>query len=173
MSDNITFEDRVKFHYFGLGSGRVTIAYQLDSDRDNPIRSVRFGFAFCSPKDLFSKKDFKVPVYGEVFEPKYNKMVKQIVSHTVEKGGRTRAIERLTSNPVELSAYVADGENAVIACIEAMENYCYDQAPSWRDKATYRHTRSGNHEIARDGVKVVITQEGIELHSPWEGVQML
>ncbi len=173
MSDNITFEDRVKFHYFGLGSGRVTIAYKLDSDRDNPIRTVQFGFAFCSPKDFFSKKDYNVPVYGEVFEPKYNKNVKKIVSYTTEKGGRSRALERLGLNPVELSAYVPDGDNAVLCCIEAMENYCYEQAPSWRDKVTYRHTRSGNHEISRDGVKVVLTQEGIELHSPWEGVTML
>lgn len=170
MSDNITFEDRVKFHYFGLGSGRVTVAYQMDNDRESALRCVRFGFAFCSPKDFFSKGDFKVPQYGSVFEPKYNKNVKRIVGYKTEKGGRTRATEMLTGAPFEISVLVMPGDNAVLACLEQIEGFCYEHAPSWKDKATYRFTRSGNHEISRDGVKVVLTREGIELHSPWEGI---
>jgi len=169
MSDQVTFEDRVKFHYFGMGSGRVTVAYQMDNDRNSPTRSVRFGYAFCSPKDFFSKGDYKVPVYGQVFEPKYNKSVKRIVSYTEQKGGRSRAIDMLTNAPCELAVFVQENQNAVLAILEEIENFCYDAAPSWRDKATYRHLRNGNHELARDGVKLVLTKEGIELQTPWEG----
>ena len=173
MSDNITFEDRVKFHYFGLGSGRVTVAYQMDNDRDNDVRTARFGFAFCSPKDFFSKRDYKKPIYGQVFEPKYNKNVKRVVDYKVEKGGRSRATEMLMGAPFELTVSIPEDDNAVLCVLDAIEQFCYEHAPSWRDKATYRFTRSGNHEIARDGIKVVLTKEGIELHTPWEGVEQL
>lgn len=170
MSDQVTFEDRVKFHYFGLGSGRVTVAYQMDNDRSNPVRAVRFGYAFCSPKDFFSKGDYKVPQYAQVFEPKYNKSVKRVVGYKLEKGGRTRSIEMLRNKPVEASVFVIPGDNAVLTVLEQIESYCYEHAPSWKDKATYRFTKSGHHEIARDGSKVVLTKEGIEYHTPWEGV---
>lgn len=170
MSDQITFEDRVKFHYFSLGSGRVTVAYQMDTDRESPYRSARFGFAFCSPKDFFSKGDYKVPVYGQVYDNKLGKNIKRIVSYDVKKGGRTLATEVLNSAPKLAAVLVPDGDNPVISILEEIEDICYEFAPSWRDKAVYRFTRSGNHEITRDGVKVVLTKEGMEMHTPWAGV---
>lgn len=173
MSDKTTFEDRIKFHYFSLGTGRVTVAYQMDSNRNEALRLVKFGFAFCSPKDFFSKKDFKVPTYGNVWSDKFNKNIKTIVGYTVSKGGRSRAVEMLQNVPFTLTARVPEDDNAVLCCLESIEDFCYDRAPSWKDKANYRLTRSGAHEVSRDGVKILVTKEGIEVHTPWDGKEIL
>jgi len=167
MSDNITFEDRVKFKYFEIGSGRATVAYRMDNNRTSNKRFVTFGFAFCSPKDFFSKKDHKVPIYGTVFNETYNKPVKSIVGFTLEKGGRTRAMEMLESNPQTLSFEVTEGENAVLAALEGITHFCYMKAPSWRDKVIYRRTRKGNHELSRDGITVVFDDNGVRMQTPW------
>ena len=173
MSDKTTFEDRIKFHYFSLGTGRVTVAYQMDNNRDADVRQIKFGFAFCSPKDFFSKKDYKVPQYGTKFSEKFNKHVKTIVGYTITKGGRSRAVEMLQNVPFVLTVNVPYDDNAVLCCLESVEDFCYERAPSWKDKANYRLTRSGNHEISRDGVKLLVTKDGIELYTPWEGREIL
>ena len=155
MSDNTTFEDRIKFHYFSLGTGRVTVAYQMDNNRDAAVRHVRFGFSFCSPKDFFSKNDFKVPQYGNVWSDKFNKNIKSVTGYTVTKGGRSRAVDMLQNVPFLLTVNVGD-DNAVLCCLESIEDFCYERAPSWKDKASYRLTRNGSHEVSRDGVKVIV-----------------
>lgn len=173
MTDNTIFEDRIKYHYFGFGTGRVTVAYQMDNNRNNTTRKVKFGFSFCSPKDVFSKRDYKAPVYETFWSETYKKNMERISSFTIVKGGRSRAVEMLQNSPFTLTAKVKENENAVFCCLEDIEHFCYERAPSWKDKASYRKTRRGFHEISRDGGKLLVTKTGIELFTPWGGREVL
>lgn len=50
--ETIREKDKVFYTHFDLGHGVITVAYQLDSDKDE----VRAGFAFCSPTDNFCRQ---------------------------------------------------------------------------------------------------------------------
>lgn len=50
MSDN-----RVKFAYYDVNGGKVTAAFRVLGERNDPVRTVEYACSYCSPLDRFEK----------------------------------------------------------------------------------------------------------------------
>lgn len=153
------FENTIKFNYFGIGAGTATVAFQMDVDRKSKTRTVKFGYALCSPKDRFSKVDIYRTVHGPLKRDENGRPINLHERATekvlVHPGGRTLALtgkRGLYTNPVEIEfVYDPDFDNAVSFAIEQMQNYIYDHAPRWKNKTGIIARKNGHVSLVRDG----------------------
>lgn len=163
--------DEVRYHYSGLGAGHLTLAYKVSGDRNSNVRKVTFGYAFCSPKDRFSKKDVSRTVSKTRWNPETRKVEVLETETVVTPGGRTKALSRFNSEPVTLTVNVADSKSALVEVISTMIEYCYEHAPSWRNKVKHHVSRKGNHSLSIDGFTVRFAEKGseylLQLETPW------
>jgi hypothetical protein len=72
----------VRFRHFEFYDGHITVAYQLDDNRDSEQRYVRAAAAFCSPYDQFTKKKGRLISEGRL---KAGKCVDAIMPVIVEE----------------------------------------------------------------------------------------
>lgn len=82
------YDSRVRFHHFeisGTDGGMGTIAYVMDKNRNQNVRSVRFACSFCAPEDQFSKKKGRVKSYGKLLSEKGHFTMNISIPHQ-EKG---------------------------------------------------------------------------------------
>lgn len=153
------FEKTVKFNYFGIGAGMATIAFQMDTNRESNMRTVKFGYALCSPKDNFSRGDIFKKVYSPLERDERgrptnlgNRKYEKVLVHP---GGRSLALtgkRGLYTNPVELQfSFKKDVENPVSVAIEEMQSYIFDHAPRWKNKTAIISRGNGHVSLYRDG----------------------
>ena len=154
----VEFEQTVKYNYFDIGPGKCTLAYQVSKNRNSRFRSVKFGFAFCSPKDKYSKNDVQVTkvVWSEPpNRDNWDKVTKTLEVVKTIKGGRTLAREMLEFNPIEMELYVPLDRNPIAYMVEQMQNYAFDNGPGWKFKTKLRRFKSGAYELSKDGITLV------------------
>lgn len=48
-------DDRVKFAYYDVNGGKVTAAFKILGNRNDPVRTIQYACSFCSPLDRFEK----------------------------------------------------------------------------------------------------------------------
>lgn len=58
-------QEKVTFLHFGLGRGRVTCALRWNPEN---AAQVEVGMAFCSPKDIFTKKRGRDIASGRLYQ---------------------------------------------------------------------------------------------------------
>lgn len=158
--------DRVKFNYFSIGAGDCTLAYQVDGNKNGLTRKVRFGYAFCSPKDKFAKADVfattlpaierdngKRPVVnGRVLS---NAEIPAFIAslprskRLVVEGGRSRALNRLNTRPIELTVNIPAGDSPTHHILMAMQECAIELAPNWANKVTLRQLSRNIYAVSR------------------------
>lgn len=165
--------DRVKFNYFSLGAGFCTIAYQVDSNRDAPVRTVKFGISYCSPKDTFIKNDTYKKVMAPIpraankrplvnGKPLENKDIPAFLANrkveTVldREGGRTLALNRLEQDPNVLNVEVPKDERPTQALIAAMQDFAVRVAPKWKNQVVMTKLRKNVYHVLRGERSVLL-----------------
>ncbi len=158
---SVEFESVVKFNHFGIGAGNATIAFQMSKDRSGNTRTVRFGYALCSPKDHFSKNDIYKTVYGPIERDENgrptNLNTRKNTKVLVHEGGRSIALNGkrgLNTNPITMEIGIPFGENVLSHVINEMQNFIYDHAPRWRDHSKLKVLKNGGIFLARDGFEL-------------------
>jgi len=94
MSDN-----RVRFAYYDVNGGKVTTAFRLLGERNDPKRVVEYACSFCSPLDRFEKPKGRLIAtnrlncertvksvvldleYGDNTNPIYKQIITNLSSH--------------------------------------------------------------------------------------------
>lgn len=161
---------QAKFNYFGMGSGRCTIAYVLDDNRESKEREVKFGISYCSPRDQFLKNDLYRNILSPIVrkdpnDPKsmpLNLNDRTVTRTLVHKGGKTLALEDLENNPKVMKITIPEDENPVLFIIDQLQNYAFDHGPGWKNKTLVRKLKNGGHELVRDGFSLLFADPNHE-----------
>jgi hypothetical protein len=161
----------LRYYYTGFGAGYLTVAFVVSGDRDSNERKVKFGIAYCNPKDRFSKRD----IVKKVSKTSYNRETKQVTvlesTETVTLGGKSLARMKFEHNPVEMTVKVEKGTPIMRQVIDSITDYCYEHGPSWKNKVKHSVSRNGTHCLSIDGFTVRFADPTspnlIELVSPY------
>lgn len=64
-ADSKNFET-TRFHHFEFAGGHVTVAYEIDENKDATNRRVRYGCSFTSPRDTFNRAKGRMIAAGRL-----------------------------------------------------------------------------------------------------------
>lgn len=136
--------ETVRFHHFGIGTGRCTIAYQIDENRDADERYVRFACSFAAPNDDFSKRKGRAIAFGRLqkaIESGFNYKNSGEIYVTVDRTG--------------------ESGNILFQILEGVRLAAYSMAPKWRNQIKVL-VKNGKVSVQKGDVKYSFFNEDNE-----------
>lgn len=74
--------DKVKFAYYNIiGGGRITAAFKLSGERNQPKRVIEFACSYCSPNDRFEREKGRLISQGRLNNDKTSRSIPIIIEY--------------------------------------------------------------------------------------------